>query len=136
MKFVGPAFWMMDPSCVTGGLPMQFTVFPYLLCVLVVLLAFPVLARPEVAARPGTLIGTIIDVRAQQPAAGVVVIATSPTLSGERSARTDEQGHYRLQRLPPGTYTLRFEHPDYEACAREEIQLRAARTVRLEVELL
>ncbi|MFP2927431.1 carboxypeptidase-like regulatory domain-containing protein [Pyxidicoccus sp. 3LG] len=111
-------------------------VAPYVLCGLLMLLAVPVLAQSETDARPGTFIGTIISVKSRKPAADVVVIATSPTIYGERSALTDEHGNYRLTHLPPGTYTLRFEHPDYDVYERADIQLRPARTVRVKVELL
>nr|WP_306663350.1 carboxypeptidase-like regulatory domain-containing protein [Myxococcus sp. CA039A] len=112
---------------------------PYALCMLVLLVAVPVLSRaetPEHAPPPGVFIGTIIGVKSRKPVADVAVIATSPSFRGERGAVTDEQGRYRLPMLPAGTYTLRFEHPDFNTYSRSDILLRANRTVRVKVELL
>ena len=113
----------------------------YLLCGLLMLSAVPVLAQSaeqsaQPDTRPSAFIGTIIGVKSRKPAADVVVIATSPNIYGERSTMTDEQGNYRLPHLPPGTYTLRFEHPDFDVYQRADIQLRPSRTVRVKVELL
>ncbi|MCY1018341.1 carboxypeptidase-like regulatory domain-containing protein [Pyxidicoccus sp. MSG2] len=113
---------------------------PYVLCSLLLLFAVPVLAQSEAPAQPdtrtGMFIGTVIDVKTRKPASDVVVIAFSPNLHIERATLTDEHGNFRMPLLPPGMYTLRFEHPDYELYQRPDIQLRPARTVRARVELL
>ncbi|MCE9668366.1 carboxypeptidase-like regulatory domain-containing protein [Myxococcus stipitatus] len=116
---------------------MMKLVAPFVVCMWVIAVAAPVLARaePTDVSPPGVFIGTIIDVQTQQPVPDVAVIATSSSFSGERAAVADELGRYRLPLLPAGTYTLRFEHPDYETYSRSDILLRANRTVRVKVQL-
>ncbi|WP_425537579.1 carboxypeptidase-like regulatory domain-containing protein [Myxococcus fulvus] len=48
---------------------------------------------------------------------------------------TDPAGRYRLPLLPAGTYTLRFEHPDYAPSSRTDILLRADGAIRSRVAL-
>lgn len=117
---------------------MMKLIAPFLLCMLVLLVAVPVLSRAEGTERapPGVFIGTVIGVKSREPVPDVAVIATSAHFIGEFSAVTDEQGRYRLPLLPAGTYTLRFEHPDFNTYSRSDILLRANRTVRVKVELL
>jgi len=87
-------------------------------------------------AQSSTIIGTVIDAQSRQPAADVVVTATSPNLQGEQTVVTDAQGNYRIPQLPPGDYTLRFEKEQFKPYARSAIQLRLNRTIRVNVELL
>ncbi|WP_426749467.1 TonB-dependent receptor [Myxococcus sp. Y35] len=87
-------------------------------------------------AQSSTIIGTVIDAQSRQPAADVVVTATSPNLQGEQVVVTDAQGNYRIPQLPPGDYTLRFEKEQFKPYARSAIQLRLNRTIRVNVELL
>lgn len=56
----------------------------------------------------GTLSGTVLD-QGGLVLPGVTITATSPALQGARSTVTDENGHYSIPGLPPGTYTVRFE---------------------------
>ncbi|MCP3165831.1 carboxypeptidase-like regulatory domain-containing protein [Myxococcus qinghaiensis] len=117
---------------------MMKLIAPYLLCMLVMWVAVPMLSRAESLERPppGVFIGTVIGVKSREPVPDVAVIATSANFIGEFSAVTDEQGRYRLPLLPAGTYTLRFEHPDFNTYARADILLRSNHTVRVKVELL
>ncbi|MFP2959518.1 TonB-dependent receptor domain-containing protein [Myxococcus sp. 1LA] len=87
-------------------------------------------------AQSSVIIGTVIDAQSRQPAADVVVTATSPNLQGEQTVVTDAQGNYRIPQLPPGDYTLRFEKEQFKPYARSNIQLRLNRTIRVNVELL
>ena len=87
-------------------------------------------------AQSSTMIGTIIDAQSRQPVPDVVVTATSPNLQGEQTVVSDAQGNYRIPQLPPGVYTLRFEKEQFKPYHRSDIQLRANRTVRVNVELL
>ncbi|MCP3103041.1 carboxypeptidase-like regulatory domain-containing protein [Myxococcus sp. K15C18031901] len=116
---------------------MSKLVASFLLCLLVMFVTVPILAQAEApqATPPGVFIGTIIDVATQQPISDVAVIATSPEFQGERAAVADALGRYRLPLLPAGTYTLRFEHPDYDTYSRSDILLRANRTVRVKVQM-
>ncbi|MFP2904691.1 carboxypeptidase-like regulatory domain-containing protein [Pyxidicoccus sp. 3LFB2] len=110
---------------------------PYVLCSLLMLFAVPVLAESEPPdTRPGTLIGTALDARTGKPVPDAIVMASSTSLETERSTRTDDKGQFRLPLLPPGSYTLKFDHFDYWAFEQRDIQLRPTRTVRVTVQLL
>ena len=72
-------------------------------------LLFGVVAfAPGVAAAQATLAGEVKDTTgAVLP--GVTVEAASPALSGKvRTAVTDVSGRYRIESLPPGSYTVTF----------------------------
>ncbi|RJS20106.1 TonB-dependent receptor [Corallococcus sp. H22C18031201] len=87
-------------------------------------------------AQSSVIIGTVLNTETKQPAADVVVTATSPNLQGEQTVVTDAQGQYRIPQLPPGTYALRFEKESFKPFARSDVQLRLNRTIRVNVELL
>jgi hypothetical protein len=59
------------------------------------------------ALQSGDLVGTL-TLDDGQPAAGVEVTVTSPSLQGERSTVSQGNGDYILRGLPPGEYTVRF----------------------------
>lgn len=80
----------------------------------------------------GELIGSVTD-ETGVPLPGVTVEARSPSLIGVTSSITDEQGRYRLLRLPPGTYTITFSLPGFATLKREGIEIRLGRTYSLEV---
>lgn len=58
---------------------------------------------------PASLIGQVTDDTTGQPIPGVLV-----ELLGLTSTITTPGGTYSIINIPPGTYTLRFSHPDYE----------------------
>ncbi|WP_437594531.1 TonB-dependent receptor [Sorangium sp. So ce1000] len=82
------------------------------------------------------LLGRVVDASNKAPVGDVVVTATSPALQGEQMVVTDGTGQYRVPNLPPGDYTLRFEKESYKPYARGGIGVRAATTIRVNVELL
>ncbi len=83
-----------------------------------------------------TIIGTTIDAQTRLPLSDVVIIASSSSSESEHLALTDTRGDYRIPGLPPGDYTLRFEHEAYKSYTRSGVQLRLNRTIRVNVELL
>ena len=52
---------------------------------------------------------------------GVMVMATSTALQGERTAVTDVNGIYYLRALPAGTYTISFAISDFQPSTRENV---------------
>ncbi len=67
---------------------------------------------------------------------GVTVEASSPALiEGSRVAFTDSQGRYAITALRPGIYTVTFTLPGFSAVVREGIELNAAFTAAVDVEL-
>jgi Carboxypeptidase regulatory-like domain len=56
---------------------------------------------------------------------GVVVEASSPSLIDRiRTAVTDGTGRYRIERLPPGFYRVRFTLPGWTPYQQENVELR------------
>nr|WP_244224424.1 von Willebrand factor type A domain-containing protein [Corallococcus sicarius] len=101
------------------------------------LFAAPVLAQPDAGtAGMGVIIGTVISAETKQPQSDVVITATSPALQGEQTVVTNALGIYRIPQLPAGVYTLRFEKEGLKPYARGDIQLKAQRTLRVNVELV
>ncbi|MFP2932189.1 carboxypeptidase-like regulatory domain-containing protein [Pyxidicoccus sp. 3LG] len=88
------------------------------------------------AANDSTIIGTVTDAQSRGPVADVVVTVSSPVLPGEQTTLTDAQGNYRLPQLPAGEYTLRFEMEGFHPYARQKLQLRPNRKIRVNAELL
>jgi hypothetical protein len=67
---------------------------------------------------------------------GVTVEASSPALIERvRSVVTDNQGQYKIVDLRPGVYTLTFTLPGFSTVIREGIQVSAAFTANVAVEL-
>src|SRR5687768_15403079 len=94
-----------------------------------------VAVEPEVAAAQATLAG---EVQATTGAVlpSVTVVAASPALSGKvRTAVTDGSGRYRLQSLPPGSYTVTFSLTGFGPLAREELMVSGSGVTTVDVEL-
>src|SRR5688500_728992 len=81
---------------------------------------------PGVAAAQATLAGEVKDTTgAVLP--GVTVEAASPALTGKvRTAVTDGSGRYRIESLPPGSYTVTFSLTGFVPMRREDLTLGGA----------
>ena len=66
---------------------------------------------------------------------GVTVTAKSPELLAPVVAVSDNSGYYRLNNLPPGTYSLSAELPGFGTFQREEILMRAGSTFTIDIQL-
>ncbi|HTJ41580.1 MAG TPA: von Willebrand factor type A domain-containing protein [Kofleriaceae bacterium] len=66
-------------------------------------------AQPQTT---GAIEGVVTDVDSGQPLPGATVVATSPALQGEQVVITDDNGRYRIENLPPGTYTITVYYND------------------------
>jgi len=101
--------------------------------VLLLACLFSVALDASVAAQggDGSLRGIVND---EQGAAmpGVTVTATSPQVLSAAVAVTDPSGEYRLNNLPPGTYSLSMELSGFSLVKREGIVLRAAANYQVE----
>ncbi len=89
---------------------------------------------PRVAAAQATLTGEAKDgTGAVLP--GVTVEAASPALTGKvRTAVTDAGGRYRIESLPPGSYTVTFSLAGF-APVRRDVAVSGAGTITADVEL-
>ncbi|NVJ21539.1 von Willebrand factor type A domain-containing protein [Myxococcus sp. AM011] len=83
----------------------------------------------------GTVSGSVLQARGQQPLAGVKVSAASSALASPRTTLTDARGHYQLPSLPAGLYTLRFEKESFQASTRVDVKVEAGQTLTVSVEL-
>src|ERR1044071_7889670 len=79
---------------------------------------------PRVAAAQATLAGEVKDTSgAVLP--GVTVEAASPALAEKlRTAVTDGSGHYRIESLPPGSYTVTFSLTGFAPVRRQAVAVR------------
>ena len=64
---------------------------------------------------------------------GVSVEATSPTVGGTYTAVTDQDGHYRLLNLPPGTYGLTATLSGFSKAVREDLIMRAGLNLAVDI---
>ncbi|HTI42080.1 MAG TPA: carboxypeptidase-like regulatory domain-containing protein [Vicinamibacterales bacterium] len=78
---------------------------------------------PAAAFAQASIVGLVKDASgAVLP--GVTVEAASPVLIEKvRSVVTDGTGHYRIESLRPGTYTVTFTLPGFSTVKREGIEL-------------
>src|SRR5690349_4177941 len=97
---------------------------------LVVLLVTPAIVRAQ-----ASIAGQVKDASgAVLP--GVTVEASSPALiENVRTVVTGGTGQYRLELLPPGTYTVTFALPGFSTVKREGIQLTGTFTASIDAEL-
>ncbi|WP_394849400.1 TonB-dependent receptor [Pendulispora brunnea] len=95
-----------------------------------------VVAPAQAQQGAAVLTGKVVDAASKKGVVDVVVTVTSPALQGEQIVTTDKTGTYRIPSLAPGVYTLHLDKEGYRAYQRDQIQLRADATIRLDADLL
>src|SRR5947208_16794227 len=65
---------------------------------------------------------------------GVTVTGASPALQAAVVGVTDSTGYYRLNNLPPGTFTVTAELAGFATTRREGIVMRAGLTFNVDIE--
>jgi Ca-activated chloride channel family protein len=85
---------------------MRTTTRAVILFGLAALLALPALSLAQ-SKTTGAIEGTVRD-KAGGALIDVSVVVTGPAMQGSQAALTDEQGHYLVTELPPGTYEVVF----------------------------
>src|SRR6266508_6222918 len=93
------------------------------------------LAVPAIVSAQASIAGQVKDASgAVLP--GVTVEASSPALIEKvRSVVTGGTGQYRIELLPPGTYTVTFALPGFSTVKREGVQLTGTFTASIDAEL-
>src|SRR5262245_19209866 len=66
---------------------------------------------------------------------GVTITGTSPALQSPVVAVTDATGYYRLNNLPPGTFSVTAELGGFSTTRREGIVIRAGLTFAVDLEM-
>lgn len=87
-------------------------------------------SRTRVVVRTGTVIGRVTDEQTQGPITAAQVFIPSLDTGG----LTQRNGHYLLQNVPPGKYTLSIARIGYQTI-QMEITLDSGRTVEQDVGL-
>lgn len=82
-------------------------------------------AKPEHT----SITGTILDTDAKEPAVGVTIVASSPSLQGEQVVISDDKGAFEIP-LVPGTYLLTYYYND-TTTKQPNIVVRANRATRV-----
>jgi len=77
----------------------------------------------------GTISGRVVS-SDQAPLPGVTVTATSPSLQGDRTVVTTENGDFIIPLLPPGDYTLLFELSGFQSL-KKQVGLAGTQSVTL-----
>ncbi|HEB36472.1 hypothetical protein LCGC14_0605410 [marine sediment metagenome] len=82
----------------------------------------------------GSIKGTVTDDEGTA-LPGVTVTVRSSSLIGFVSSITNQRGSYRCPTLPPGTYTLLAELEGFSTIKRENVLLRVAMVVKIDIEM-
>ena len=87
------------------------------------------------AQQTGSIVGAVSDT------SGAVMPGVTVTLTGDRligglqTTVTDASGTYRFDRLPPGTYAVKFELQGFKTIERADIAISAAFTATINAKL-
>lgn len=78
----------------------------------------------------GSLLGDVVDSETAAGVAGVTVTVSGPALQGTLVDVTDDEGRYRIDGLPVGTYAIAFAREGVTAEPILDVQIRADVTLR------
>jgi hypothetical protein len=87
------------------------------------------------AQQTGTLAGIVRDSQGAVLPGATVTAASDSLIGGARSAVTGESGAYQVAGLPPGSYIVTYELTGFSPVKRENVIIRVAQTVRLDIEM-
>ncbi|HEV8134438.1 MAG TPA: carboxypeptidase regulatory-like domain-containing protein, partial [Pyrinomonadaceae bacterium] len=105
-------------------------VFKFLVMVVLALSATAVWAQTTLTT--GSIAGDVVDTNgAIVP--GATVKVTGPL--GERTTTTNDQGHYVVDNLVPGSYTLRVEKGNFKAAEQTELTVLVNKTITSNITL-
>ncbi len=85
-------------------------------------LTFILFAGFTFAGTTGSIVGKVTDATGA-PLPGVTVVATSPSLQGQKTTTTNADGKYRLVLLPPGVYTLKYSLAGFQATVKKNVKV-------------
>jgi hypothetical protein len=94
----------------------------------------PAFAQGGGASSTGTIQGRVADASGGV-LPGVTVVATSPSMIGNQTQVTNENGSYRFPAVPPGVYTISFELPGFNGVKRAGVEVSLGFTANVNVEM-
>ena len=98
---------------------------------IVLLFALLVIPMNTLAQNTGTITGKVIDARSKEPLVGANVIV----LDTNRGASTDMKGGFIIEKVPVGTYRMRFVYIGYEPVLKTDIVVISANPVHVNAQL-
>src|SRR5256885_3224413 len=99
-------------------------------------LALMILLSPSLLAQEptGSIEGNVTDPQsAVVPNANVTVRNTTTNFS--RTTTTNDEGHYRISQLPPGTYEVKVTGQNFKTSVASDVKVEVGRVVPLDVRL-
>src|SRR5512138_2548288 len=100
---------------------------------LAILLTFGLLIQAPIARSQqvyGGVEGRLRDASGE-PLPDAAITITGPALQGMRGAISDKDGHYLLQSLPVGLYTIRISHVAHQQLVLEKVAVELGATTNL-----
>jgi Carboxypeptidase regulatory-like domain len=94
----------------------------YLLAVVSCIALFCFCGQRASAQAVGSFQGTVVD-KSGSPITGAKIMVTSQGTGAIREAETDETGHYTVNLLPVGLYTVRVEFKGFQPAESKDIKL-------------
>src|SRR5262249_8200696 len=83
----------------------------------------------------GSIVGAVTDTSSAVMPGVLVSLSGERLIGGVQTATTDASGAYRFDRLPPGTYSLKYELQGFKTVERAEVAISAAFTATINVKL-
>ncbi len=102
--------------------------------VVLVCLAVFTLSLNVVQAAGGRIEGRVTDPKGAN-VAGAAITATDPLNNQTFTATTDQLGHYKIEGLPPGTYSITVSAPGFSDAHRDGIKVEEGSVASLDVKL-
>lgn len=100
----------------------------------IALLTLFVLSSEIFSLETGEIMGKVVDKKGE-PLPGVTITAESPNLQGKRTTYSLGNGNFVLPLLPPGTYKLTFELPNFTTVIVDKIEVKLGLTTNIKVEM-
>ncbi len=91
-----------------------FTLLP-----LLALMIVPLVAASNAG---GTIEGKITDPKGSV-VAGAIITVTDPTTNQRHTATSNDQGHYKIEGLPPGTYRVSVAAPGFADASKDDVRV-------------
>ena len=95
------------------------------------ILAFLLAWRAEAAVTTGSITGKVVDARTGEPLPGVNVVVEGSIYG----ASTAIDGHYIIEKLPPGVYTLRASMIGYKNRTHKDVRVQINREATVDFQL-